>query len=58
MRIILTSLAAVTLLGLAGNALAHGGSYRGPAGEVPPDSREPSDPFSPSEGGGPGTPGG
>lgn len=58
MRIILTSLAAVTLLGLAGNALAHGGSYRGPAGEVPPDSREPSDPPPPPEGGGPGTPGG
>jgi HEAT repeat protein len=58
MRLILTSFAAVTLLGLAGNAFAHGGSYRGPAGEVPPDSREPSDPPPPPEGGGPGTPGG
>jgi HEAT repeat protein len=58
MRLILTSFAAVSLLGLAGNAFAHGGSYRGPAGEVPPDSREPSDPPPPPEGGGPGTPGG
>jgi HEAT repeat protein len=39
-------------------AFAHGGSYRGPAGEVPPDSREPSDPPPPPEGGGPATPGG
>lgn len=39
-------------------ALAHGGSYQGPPGEVPPDSREPSDPPPPPEGGAPGTPGG
>ena len=63
MRLTLTSVAsaaaAVALLGLTGgSALAHGGSYRGPAGEVPPDSREPSDPPPPPEGGGPGTPGG
>jgi HEAT repeat protein len=58
MRLILTSVAAVTLLGLSGHAFAHGGAYRGPAGEVPPDSREPSDPPPPPEGGGPGTPGG
>lgn len=58
MRLILTSVAALTLAGLAGHAFAHGGSYRGPAGEVPPDSREPSDPPPPPEGSGPGTPGG
>jgi HEAT repeat protein len=44
--------------GFASVAFAHGGSYRGPAGEVPPDSREPSDPPPPPEGGGPQTPGG
>lgn len=62
MRLLLTTVAAATLLtivpGVAGRAYAHGGSYRGPAGEVPPDSREPSDPPPPPEGGGPGTPGG
>ncbi|MCE9637885.1 MAG: HEAT repeat domain-containing protein [Planctomycetes bacterium] len=62
MRLLLTTVAAAALLtivpGVAGRAYAHGGSYRGPAGEVPPDSREPSDPPPPPEGGGPGTPGG
>lgn len=62
MRLTLTTVAAAALLtaapGLVANALAHGGAYRGPAGEVPPDSREPSDPPPPPEGGGPGTPGG
>lgn len=61
MRLILTTVAAAALMtmapGLAGRAFAHGGSYRGPAGEVPPDSREPSDPPPPPEGSGPGTPG-
>lgn len=47
-----------TAPGLVSAAFAHGGSYRGPAGEVPPDSREPSDPPPPPEGGGPQTPGG
>ena len=61
MRRILKTAAAVALLtspGLVSAAFAHGGSYRGPAGEVPPDSREPSDPPPPPEGGGPQTPGG
>ena len=46
-------------------ASAHGGSYRGPAGEVPPGQRDPKDPQPPPEApgtptpgpGGPGTPG-
>ena len=61
MRRILTTAAAVALVaspGMVSEAFAHGGSYRGPAGEVPPDSREPSDPPPPPEGGGPQTPGG
>lgn len=62
MRRILTTAAALALVtsapGLASVAFAHGGSYRGPAGEVPPDSREPSDPPPPPEGGGPSSPGG
>ncbi len=62
MRLILTSLAGAALLmafpALTSDAFAHGGAYRGPAGEVPPDSREPSDPPPPPEGGGPTTPGG
>lgn len=40
------------------DALAHGGAYKGPPGEIPPDSRDPSDPPPPPEGGPPGTPGG
>ncbi len=62
MRLILTTIASAALLmaapGLVSSAFAHGGAYRGPAGEVPPDSREPSDPPPPPEGGGPTTPGG
>jgi HEAT repeat protein len=62
MRRILTALASLALVSsappLVASAFAHGGSYRGPAGEVPPDSREPSDPPPPPEGGGPQTPGG
>lgn len=59
MRLILTSVAAAALCaGAAVPALAHGGAYRGPGGEVPADSREPSDPPPPPEPGGPGTPGG
>ncbi len=58
----LTIMASAALLlaapGLGSDAFAHGGAYRGPAGEVPPDSREPSDPPPPPEGGGPTTPGG
>jgi HEAT repeat protein len=34
-------------------ARAHGGQYRGPAGEVPPDSRQPEDPPPPDDGGTP-----
>src|SRR5262245_37762882 len=62
MRRILTTAATLALMtsapGFVSSAFAHGGSYRGPAGEVPPDSREPSDPPPPPEGGGPQTPGG
>ena len=62
MRRILTTAATLALVTSApcfvASAFAHGGSYRGPAGEVPPDSREPSDPPPPPEGGGPQTPGG
>ncbi len=62
MRRILKTAAALALVttapGFLAEAFAHGGSYRGPAGEVPPDSREPSDPPPPPEGGGPQTPGG
>ena len=43
---------------LTADALAHGGMYRGPAGEVPPESRNPSDPPPPPEGGPDTTPGG
>ena len=39
-------------------AFAHGGSYRGPNGEVPPDSRQPEDPPPPESGGGTQTPDG
>jgi len=60
MRLILTTMASAALLlaapGLISDALAHGGAYRGPAGEVPPDSREPFDPPPPPETGGPTTP--
>ena len=38
------------------SAFAHGGTYRGPAGEVPPDSRQPGDPPPPESGGGTPTP--
>ena len=38
-------------------ASAHGGSYRGPAGEVPPGQRDPKDPQPPPENPGPSTPG-
>lgn len=51
--------AAALLLGLpatARTAFAHGGQYRGPAGEVPPDSRQPEDPPPPDTGGGTPTP--
>jgi HEAT repeat protein len=34
-------------------ARAHGGQYRGPAGEVPPESRQPEDPPPPNDGGTP-----
>jgi HEAT repeat protein len=40
----------------ARSAYAHGGQYRGPAGEVPPDSRQPEDPPPPDTGGGTPTP--
>jgi len=44
----------LVILALAvSTAYAHGGSYRGPAGEVPPNMRKPEDPPPPSEGGTP-----
>lgn len=44
--------------GLLQSAFAHGGSYRGPAGEVPTGSREPTDPPPPTDPEPPTTPGG
>ena len=62
MRRLGPSLAAFSLVVSAAvfatDALAHGGGYRGPPGEVPPDSREPSDPPPPPDGNPPQTPGG
>ncbi len=62
MRLVIMTLASAALFmatdGLISDAYAHGGAYRGPAGEVPPDSREPSDPPPPPEGGGGPTTGG
>ena len=46
-------LALVILAVAASTGYAHGGSYRGPAGEVPPSMRKPEDPPPPSEGGTP-----
>ena len=43
----------VILAVAASTGYAHGGSYRGPAGEVPPSMRKPEDPPPPSEGGTP-----
>ena len=62
MRRLMSSFAAFTMVvtvpGLVSAALAHGGGYRPPAGEVPPESREPSDPPPPPDGAPPSTPGG
>ena len=62
MRRIGPSLAAFSLVVsaavFASDALAHGGRYQPPAGEVPEGSRPPEDPPPPPEGGGPQTPGG
>jgi HEAT repeat protein len=62
MRRLGPSVAAFTLVvsaaSLTSDALAHGGGYRGPPGEVPPDTRPPEDPPPPPEGGPPATPGG
>lgn len=61
MKRFLTTAAAITLVAIfwPTDALAHGGSFRGPNGGVPPGLREPSDPEPPppppSD---PGTPGG
>jgi HEAT repeat protein len=61
MRRLTSSFAAFTLVvvvpGLASVAFAHGGGYRGPPGEIPPDTREPTDPPPPPEGSPPSTPG-
>lgn len=44
----------LTVLALAcSSAWAHGGAYRGPAGEVPPNLRKPQDPPPPPDGGTP-----
>jgi hypothetical protein len=60
MRKLLLGLLSMTLMmlapGAAKTAFAHGGQYRGPAGEVPPDSRQPEDPPPPDTGGGTPTP--
>jgi HEAT repeat protein len=62
MRRLTSSFAAFTLVvaapGFAGAAFAHGGRYAPPAGEVPPGTREPSDPPPPPDAGPPSTPGG
>ena len=60
MRKLMVALAALALVlacpaGIR-TAYAHGGQYRGPAGEVPPDSRQPEDPPPPDTGGGTPTP--
>ncbi len=53
-----TSLVLMPLLWLSQSvALAHGGNYRGPSGQVPPTGRTPNDPTPPPSPGG-GTPGG
>lgn len=46
----------MSVVAAASSAFAHGGSYRPPAGEIPPESRDPHDPPPPPEGNGPGTP--
>ena len=51
MGLVATILALATPAG-ARTAFAHGGRYRGPHGEVPPDSRQPEDPPPPDTGGG------
>jgi len=43
----------VILALVASTGFAHGGAYRGPAGEVPPNMRKPEDPPPPNEGGTP-----
>ena len=53
-RLLLALIAALVVINAPAAALAHGGSYRGPHGEVPPGARDPSDPQPPPEpGGGP-----
>jgi HEAT repeat protein len=52
-RVLLVLAATSVLLALSSRdapVLAHGGQYRGPAGEVPPNSRDPRDPQPPPEG--------
>jgi HEAT repeat protein len=60
MRLVLTTAAALAFAtiapGTTGEAYAHGGAYRGPAGEIPPETREPHDPPPPGSGPGPSTP--
>ena len=48
-RLFLALIAASVVFGAPAVALGHGGSYRGPAGEVPPGARDPSDPQPPPE---------
>jgi HEAT repeat protein len=62
MKKVLLLLAAISLLWTYQASVkvadAHGGSYRGPAGEVPPGQRDPKDPQPPPENPGPTTGGG
>ena len=59
-RFLILAVALGVLAILAGDVYAHGGSYRGPNGGVPPGMREPSDPEPPppppSDPGAPGGP--
>ena len=57
LKLALSAISMLLAIPVAGkSAFAHGGQYRGPAGEVPPDSRQPEDPPPPESGGGTPTP--
>jgi len=56
--LIVVALSMLVLDGIQNVAFAHGGNYRGPAGQVPPTGRTPSDPTPPPSSGGGSTGGG